>query len=152
MAMLTFEDVQVGDTLTAGDYAVDVAEIIAFAERYDPRPFHLDQEAGEASVFGGLVASGILTIAIWNRLRFEAEAGLAMLAGLGLDEVRYHSPVRPGDRLSLLAELTNKRYSETKPDRGIMRFRHRILNQAGETVMTCAVTLLVTTRAGARAP
>ena len=141
-----FEELETGSTIEAAGYRVSAEEIVAFAERYDPRPFHLDERAGKRSVFGGLVASGIHTIAIWNRLRLDAEAGLAMLAGLGLDELRYLRPVRPGDRLSLRAECVEKRYSQNDPDRGIMRFRHQLVNQSGEEVMTCILTLLVAAR------
>jgi acyl dehydratase len=147
-----FEDLETGGTIEAAGYRVSAEEIIGLAERYDPRPFHLDAGAGEQSVFGGLVASGIHSIAIWNRLRFDAEAGLAMLAGLGLDELRYHRPVRPGDCLSLRAECVEKRYSQNDANRGIMRFRHRLVNQDGDAVMTCIVTLLVAARGPATEP
>lgn len=138
-----FGDVELDDTLSAGPYRVEAEEIVEFARRYDPRPYHLDEEAGRQSIFGGLVASGILTIAIWNRLRFEAEAGLAQLAGLGVDKIRYHNPVRPGDVLRLEATCTAARPSASKPDRGILTYAHTILNQDGGTVMTLEVRLLV---------
>ncbi len=144
----TFDDIELGTAMAAGGYEVRADEIVAFAERYDPRPYHLDEEAARDSLFGGLVASGIHTIGMWNRLRFEAEAGLAQLAGLGLDALRFHHPVRPGDRLSLRAECVEKRRSKAKPDCGIVRFRHTLSNQADEPVMTCEVTLMVAARGG----
>jgi len=143
-----FDDIEVGDVLRSGDYAVTRDEIVEFAGRYDPRPFHLDEAAGEGSLFGGLVASGIHTIAVWNRLRLDAEGGLEMLAGLGFDELRYAVPVRPGDRLSLTATCIEKTASTSKVDRGVMRFHQSLRNQADEEVMTLVVTLLVARRPG----
>lgn len=143
-----FDDIQLGDRIAAGDYLMSREEIVEFAAKYDPRPFHLDEEAGRRSVFGGLVASGIHTVAAWNALRVEAEQGLAMLAGLGLDELRYPVPVRPGDRLSLSAECIERTPSASKPDRGVLRFRHHLLNQDGREVMTCVVSLMVARRPG----
>ncbi|MDP6706832.1 MAG: MaoC/PaaZ C-terminal domain-containing protein [Alphaproteobacteria bacterium] len=141
-----FEDLAVGDRLAAGPYRVAREEMLAFAQSYDPRPVHLDDAAGAASDFGGLVASGIYTLAVWNRLRFEAEAGLSQIAGLGLEEVRYSAPVRAGDRLDLAAECTAKRPSASRADRGIMAFQHRLLNQHGQLAMTAVVNLLVSRR------
>lgn len=142
-AAIFFDDVVLGDTLSAGPYRVEAEEIVAFASRYDPRPYHLEEEAGRQSIFGGLVASGIHTIAIWNRLRFEAEMGLAQLAGLGVDKIRYHTPVRPGDTLRLEATCSEARPSASKPDRGVLTYAHAVLNQDGEVAMTLEVRLLV---------
>ena len=100
MAKRYFEDFTVGEGFEAGGYRMTGEEIVEFARRYDPVSFHTDEAAGRHSVFGGLVASGIHTIAVWNRLRKDAEDGLVMLVGLGLDELRYPHPVRPGDVLS----------------------------------------------------
>jgi acyl dehydratase len=141
-----FEDIEVGDRLSAGPYRVERSEMLAFALKYDPRPYHVDETAAAASEFGGLVASGIHTLAVWNRLRFEAEAALAQIAGLGLEEVRYSVPVRPDDALSLEAECTTKRASASKPDRGVISFRHRLVNQRGEVAMQAVVRLLVACR------
>ncbi len=114
-----------------------------YAKRYDPRPYHVSDLAGRESHFGGLVASGTHTLSLWNELRFEAEAGLDELAGVGLDEVRYPRPVRPGDRLSLRAECIAKQLSQSKPDRGTLTFRHEISNQNGELVLSLLVQTIV---------
>jgi acyl dehydratase len=143
-----FEDIAVGERFEAGEYLMTRDEIVEFATRFDPRPFHLEEAAAEQSIFGGLVASGIHTFAAWNNLRLRSERGLHMLAGLGFDKLRYAAPVRPGDRLSLVGECFEKTPSATKPDRGVMRFRHELVNQHGETVMTVEVTLLVARRPG----
>ncbi len=95
--MVTFDDIEVGDVLRSGGYPVTRDEIVEFAGRYDPRPFHLDEAAGEGSVFGGLVASGIHTIAVWNRLRLDAEGGLVEQARPWRDALSPVAP-RPGRR------------------------------------------------------
>ncbi|MDP6343695.1 MAG: MaoC family dehydratase [Alphaproteobacteria bacterium] len=141
-----FDDLEVGDRLAADGYLMTEAEIVEFGGKFDPRPIHTDPTAARQSLFGGLIASGIHTLAAWNRLRFQAEDGLAMLAGLGLDEVRYAAPVRPGDRLSLRAECIEKTPSASKPDRGIMRFRHVLTNQRGEETMSLASIMMVARR------
>ncbi len=138
-----FDEVAVGDVISAGPREVPGAEIVTYAKRYDPRPYHVSDLAGRESHFGGLVASGTHTLSLWNELRFEAEAGLDELAGVGLDEVRYPRPVRPGDRLSLRAECIAKQLSQSKPDRGTLTFRHEISNQNGEFVLSLLVQTIV---------
>lgn len=146
MTATYFDDVALGQRFEAGDYLMTREEIVEFASRFDARPFHVDEKVAEASIFGGLVASGIHTFAAWNNLRLRSERGLRMLAGLGVDKLRYAAPVRPGDRLSLVGECIEKTPSESKPDRGVMRFRHDLVNQHGETVMTLELSLLVARR------
>ena len=141
-----YEDIAVGGSLQADGFEVTKSDIVAFGSQFDPRAIHTDEKAAQSSIFGGLVASGIHNLAAWNRLRYDAEAGLVQLAGLGLDELRYQAPVRPGDRLHLTAECIEKRRSLSNADRGIMRFRHRLLSQHDEEVMTLIVSLLVARR------
>ena len=141
-----FDDIAVGDRFEAGEYLMTRDEIIEFATRFDPSPFHMDEAAAGRSIFGGLVASGIHTFAAWNHLRLKAEQGLQMLAGLGVDRLRYEAPVRPGDRLSVRAECIEKTASASKSDRGVLRFHHVLLNQDGERVMTLELSLLVARR------
>ena len=141
-----YEDIIVGGSLQADGFDITKSDIVAFGCQFDPRAIHTDEDAAQSSIFGGLVASGIHNLAAWSRLRFDAEAGLAQLAGLGLDELRYHVPVRPGDRLHLTAECIEKRRSLSNAEHGIMRFRHRLLNQDDDEVMTLIVSLLVARR------
>ncbi len=146
MAKRYFEDYAVGDTVEAGGYRVTSEEIVEFARRYDPVPVHVDEAAARDSMFGGLVASGIHTIAVWNRLRKDAEDGLVMLAGLGIDELRYPHPVRPDDVPSMRSEVIEISPSARKPDRAVMRFRQTVTNQDGVEVMTAVLALLVAGR------
>ena len=138
-----FNDLKPGDTLAAGGFEVTRDDIIRFARRYDPRPYHTDEDSARSSIFGGLVASGAQTLAIWNSLRFQAENGLAQLATLSLDGVHYNAPVRPDDCLRLEAEVVSCQRSLRKPDRGVVKFQHGLINQDDVRVMDAEVNLLV---------
>jgi acyl dehydratase len=147
MAPKYFEDFKVGEILRGGPYTVSREEILQFAREFDPQPFHLDEAAANASVFGGLTASGAHTVALQIKLIHQCESrDQAVLAALGWDEVRFPKPVRPGDTLSLCNECIETRASETKPDRGIARMRIELVNQKGETVLTSVHTILVARR------
>lgn len=148
MGRIYFDDIEVGAVRQAGAHQVTRQDIVAFAERYDPQPFHLDEAAGRASLFGGLVASGIHTIAIWNHIRVTELDQFVMLAGLGLDGVRYGRPVRPGDVLAVRSECVEKTPSASKPDRGVVRFRHQVINQDGDEVMVAELLLMIARRQG----
>ena len=106
--MLYFEDLEVGMAAEAGSRTVTKEGIIEFAEQWDPQPFHVDEEAAEESIFGGLVASGLHTLSSCNVLATDAIFGdLAVLGGRGIDELRFHEPVRPGDTLRVRAEVVS---------------------------------------------
>ncbi len=138
-----------GRRFTTGTIAVDAAAIRAFAAQYDPQPFHLDEAAARASVFGRLVASGWHTMALTMRLLVEGGLQPAWgLNGLGADELRWPRPVEPGDVLQAEWEVIEIRSSSSKPDRGIARFRITTRNQRGEVVLTLVTTVLVPRRVG----
>jgi acyl dehydratase len=118
-------------------------EIVEMAQRFDPQPFHLDDEAAAASHFGGLVASGLHTLAASIRLGAGEVPATAAVAGLGLDEIRMLQPVRPGDRLEQTTEVTELRPSASRPDRGIVRGKRTVRNQDGVPVMTYEVAWMV---------
>ena len=105
----TYEDVTVGATASFGEYEMTREEILRFAEQYDPQPFHTDEEAAEQSMFGGLVASGWHTAAVTMRM---VVVGLledsGSMGAVGVDELRWPNPVRPGDVLSIEAEVVDK--------------------------------------------
>ncbi|MCU4718486.1 MaoC family dehydratase [Halapricum hydrolyticum] len=101
-----FEDLSVGDTETFGTYTVTREEIVEFARQYDPQPFHVDPEAAAQSPFGGLVASGWHTTAMTMRVLVDGFLARAATRGaLGVDELRWYDPVRPGDTLSARSEV-----------------------------------------------
>ncbi|MFT3816369.1 MAG: MaoC family dehydratase [Rubrivivax sp.] len=132
-----FDDFAVGERFEFGAYTVTREEIVDFARRYDPQPFHLDEEAGRASHFGGLVASGWMTTAVLMRLLCDHFLPRQSSMGSpGVDEVRWLEPVRPGDTLRVRTEVLECRASRSKPDRGVLRCRHELVNQHGRVVAT----------------
>jgi acyl dehydratase len=141
-----FDDFDVGQTTTVGHYLITEDEIIEFASKWDPEPFHVDAEAASASVFGGLTACGTHIIAIRNWLIHRLPNKAHVLAGLGIDELRFSAPVRPGDQLSLTNECVETRPSSSKPDRGIVRSRLTVTNQDGVAVLTTLEAILVARR------
>ena len=147
-----FEDIEFGDSQKAGPYSVSKDEIIQFAEKYDPRPFHIDEAAAARSVFAGLSASAAHTFAIFYSLTNKLHPPIRAIAALGYDELRLPNPVRPDDELDLDVRVLEKRESKSKSDRGIFRFRAFLRNQRRETVLECISNILVARRPHANAP
>jgi acyl dehydratase len=132
-----FDDLPAGTVIDLGTYAVTKAEILDFARKYDPQPFHTDEEAAKASIFGGLIASGWHTCSMMMRLLCDSLLlRAASLGSPGIDEVRWLLPVRPGDTLHGRMEVVEARASKSKPDRGVIKSRWEVRNQNGELVMT----------------
>jgi acyl dehydratase len=135
--MRYFEDFQVGQVAEAGPYVVTREELLDFARKFDPQPFHLDEEAAKKTHFGGLVTSGWHTAAMAHRmLVMDLLNDTASLGSPGVDELRWLKPVRPGDSLRLRIEVLELMPSRSRPERGSIRFAFAMLNQHGETVMT----------------
>jgi acyl dehydratase len=134
---LSFEDFEPGQVYELGSKVVAEDEIVAFARQFDPQPFHLDPEAAKDSVFGGLIASGWHTGAMWMRLYVDSLLGGASGQGSsGIEELRWLAPVRPGDTLSGRLIVLEVASSESHPDRGTIRIRGEMVNQDGVPVMT----------------
>ena len=141
---LLFDDISVGMVLaTTEPYEMTKEEIVEVAGRWDPQPFHLDEEAAAATDFGGLVASGLHTIAASVRLGTREVPATAAVAGLGMDELRMRHPVRPGDLLQQSTEVVEVRPSRSRPDRGIVRGRRTVRNQDGVVVLAYVLTWMV---------
>lgn len=131
---LYLEDLTPGLTVTTGSYAFSEAEIIGFAEKYDPQPFHTDPEAAKASLFQGLAASGWHTAAITMRL-LVTHGTLFGDGAIGLGcEISWPKPVRAGDMLQVTSEVLDVRPSQSKPNQGLVTVRSTTLNQHGEPV------------------
>jgi acyl dehydratase len=131
-----FEDFEPGHVFELGSRTVTADEIVAFARDWDPQPFHTDEEAAAASVFGGLIASGWHTGAMWMRLYVDAVLlGAASMGSPGIEELRWLAPVRPGDTLYARLTVLEAKPSERRPDRGTIRSRAEMVNQDGVTVM-----------------
>ncbi len=132
-----FEDYVPGSVHEFGCISVEEAEVIDFARRFDPQPFHMDPEAAKQSIFGGLIASGWHTASLAMRLLVDHYIShVASLGSPGVDEIRWLKPVRPGDILSLRVTHLESQRSRSKPDQGFIRGLTEVLNQHGDVVMT----------------
>ena len=132
----TFDDFEPGQVHELGTHTVTEEEILAFARQFDPQSFHVDPEAAKESVFGGLIASGWHTGALWMRLYVDSLlGGAASMGSPGIEELRWLAPVRPGDTLSGRLTVLETTPSERRPDRGTVRIRGEMVNQDGVTVM-----------------
>ena len=126
-----YDDCEVGHVFELGEVTMIKEEIIEFARKYDPQPFHVDEEAAAASMYGGIIASGWHTVSVCMRLIVDNMMGpdSGGIGSPGLSEVSWPKPVRPGDTLRLRAEIIEKIPSRSKPDRGFWRVRFTPLNQ-----------------------
>ena len=146
--MSAYAAIAVGDIHDYGSHTFTAEEIKTFAGAFDPQPFHIDEEAARRSPFGGLIASGWHTASLCMRLvvaLLGPDSG--SLGSPGVDELRWLKPVRPGDELSVRAEVLEANPSRSKPDRGLVKFRYTMRNQNGEEVMTMIALGLVLRRA-----
>jgi len=131
-----FEDLEVGYETDCGSVEVTEAEMLEFAERYDPQPIHIDEEAAKRSMFGDIIASGWLTCALSARLLVKGYMNdNATLGGNGMDEVRWHQPVYAGDELSVHAELVDKEAGDN-PAFGHTTAKVTTTNQRDDVVLT----------------
>ncbi len=138
MDTLYFEDFTPGDRIELpGRYTFTREEMLAFARQYDPQPFHVDEEAARRSIYGGLIASGWLTVSVCFRLAVDGLIHrVASMGSPGVDEIRWLKPVREGDTLAVALEVLEGRPSQSRPDRGIIHTRYEVRNQRDELVMT----------------
>jgi acyl dehydratase len=146
MRTLYFEDIELGRRSDVGRYLLTREESVAFAQRWDPQPFHVDEDAAARSIYGGLTASSLHLFAICTRLFFDWEERIAILAMLGKDAVRFPSPARPGEELRYATTCTDKRESRSKLDRGIVTLSDELRNPRGDIVLAQQVSLLVSRR------
>lgn len=141
-----WEDLNEGERLSCSPVVFKQTDIINFAKRYDPQSFHIDEAIANASIFGGLIASALHTISACTRVVVEAQDELAIMSGLGMDEVKLFNPVRPGDVLSIEAYWSDLKRSRSKPDRGIAGLKCKVSNQRGEPVVEYGYRYLVACR------
>lgn len=131
-----FEDFPVGRVFEGPGPTVTEAQIIEFASKYDPQSFHVDPAAAKESIYGGLISSGWLTASLTMRMIFDAYLkDSAGMGSPGIDNLRWHRPVRPGDTLRMKMTVQESRPSTSKPDRGIVVNLWEVFNQRDELVM-----------------
>ena len=145
-----YEDIEVGSVARFGSYAVALDEVLDFARKFDPQPFHLSDEAAAKTHFGKLAASGWHTAAMTMAMIVADQdaQGHQGLGSPGIDELRFIKPVYPGDTLSCTREILEKRVSQSKPDMGIFRTRVVTSNQNGEPVLSYVANAFVKVRGG----
>ena len=148
--MIFWEDIEVGATERFGRYEVTREEIIAFAEAYDPQPFHLSDEAAAKTHFGKLAASGWHTGAMAMRMIVDhiAPQEVASLGSPGLDDLRWLKPVHAGDILTMEGEVLDKRPMRSRPGIGLHKTRNSVFNQHGEEVMRFTSNVMTAMRDG----
>jgi acyl dehydratase len=135
--MRYWEDFQPGDVTELGSVTVSEEEIVEFARRYDPQPFHVDGEAAKRGPFGGLAASGWHTAALFMGMFVRGILlDSASLGSPGVEAIRWTAPVRPGDTLTGRVTVTDVQPSSKRPDRGTVFTTSEVFNQDGELVMT----------------
>lgn len=143
--MLYFEDIEIGQEKEVGRYTPSRDEIISFATQWDPQPFHIDDEAASASVFGGLSASSCHTYSICSLIFSRSAPKLKTAAMLGL-EVRFPNPVRPDEELTMSETFLEKRPSGSRPTLGVVKSQTSLRNPGGEEVMRMESNYLVERR------
>ena len=147
---MTFDEFHPGQRLTYGPATISEAEIVAFANAYDPQWFHADVERARTGRWNGLIASGWQTCSIAMRLVVDgALRGSESFGSPGLDYLKWLVPVRPGDELTVHAEVLDARRSERNPALGVLRWRWHLVNQSGAAVLELVATSLFDLAQGA---
>jgi acyl dehydratase len=146
--MRYFDDIEVGDETLFGHYDVTREEVLEFARKYDPQPFHLSDEAAAKTHFGRLAASGWHTCAMTMAViaRYVVKEEQAGLGSPGVDEVRWLKPVYPGDRLTVRGTVVDMTPSRSKPHIGVIRTRTVVSNQDGADVMSFTSIVMIQRR------
>lgn len=143
MKLKYFDDYEVGQTETAGSYVADKDEMISCAKKWDPQPFHVDEKTAQESIYGGITAPSVYTMAIANWLGHQFGYTMMSMGLLSYEHMEFPNPVRPGDILTLSSTIIEKRESRTKPDRGVIRFNTVVSNQKDEPVLTFEVKVMM---------
>lgn len=145
--MIHYEDLPVGDHRLLGPTTVSADEIVAFARRYDPQPFHLGDAGARDTYFGSLAASGWHTAALTMKLLMTGRSEpLASLGSPGFEDLRWRRPVYPGDRLWVAVTVTDKRQSKSRPEMGLVHFAVETRNQDDRVVMSYRTVSLIARR------
>ena len=146
MARRYLEDIGEGERLQCRQVTITREDIVEFARRFDPQPFHTNEDAAKGSYFGGLIASSLHTLSACTRAIVEAQGDVAILSGVGMDEAKMFNPVRPGDVLFIEAWWDGLKRSRSKPGFGFARIRCKVTNQRGEPVVEYGYRYMVACR------
>ncbi len=150
--LLYYEDFVLNEPFETGEYAVTAEEIITFATEFDPLPFHVDEDLAAQTMTGGLIASGWHVLSMQMRMIYDGILyRTASMGSFGLDEVKWISPVRPGDVLRLKRTALSKRVSKSRPEMGIIQFKWEVFDQTGTLKCVTVGANLVQTRASIEA-
>jgi acyl dehydratase len=138
-----FEDFLVGAKSDLGEHTFVADEMIAFAEKFDPQPVHVDPQAAAKTVYGGLIASGLYTCSVMmGMLTKQILIGSSAMGSTGIDEIRWLKPVRPGDTMKVSVEIEGARLSHSRFDRGVIVMRWDGVNQHGDAVVYVRAKLM----------
>ena len=148
MTKTYYEDIEVGPSGRFGSYEMTKEEIIEFATRFDPQPFHLDDDFAKTTHFGALCASGWHTASALMRMLVDygKETGLVSLGSPGLQDLKWAKPVFVGDILSVEREYLGKRLSKSRPGLGLVTFNNYVYNHHNDVVMSVKGTMMVACR------
>src|SRR5829696_10049366 len=153
-----FDELRIGDTFVLGSHVFTAEEIKAFAARFDPQAFHVDEEAAVRSHFGGLCASGWHSASVWMRLmvdyrrrfdderRARGEPAVELGASPGFRDLKWMRPVYAGDTITYQSEVVELRVSKSRPEWGLMSLRNSGTNQKGEPVLSFVSTVFIQRR------
>jgi acyl dehydratase len=148
MAKLYFEDFEPGAVRDYGPRLVTREEIVGFAAEFDPQPMHLDEEAGRASMLGGLAASGWHTCSLMMRMAADGFVlNSASMGAPGVDEVRWLAPLRPGSRITLRTTVLDSRSSASRPEMGFVKMLFEVCDDKNTLLMTLTASLIMGRRA-----
>ena len=138
------EDFKKGDIFDLGEHTFSEEEIVDFAKKYDPFPFHIDKNAAEKTVFSGIISSGWLTALVWLGMMHKSFLSYDTTMGSpGHEEMIWPKPVRPGDSVSGQLEILESRKSKSKPGLGFVRYEAKLINQNNEIVFLTKSTLMI---------
>lgn len=139
-----FDDLSVGFGFETASREISLDDILDHAKKWDPQPFHIDPDAAAQSPYGGIIASGLHTVLVAFSLTLEANIwNEASLGSPGMQDIKWLKPVYPGNKIRVVAELTESKASASRPDRGFATFRYDVFNQSDEMVAQYSITHLL---------
>ena len=135
--LIYFEDLEIGQKIKLGSISISKNEIISFAEKFDPQPFHTNEIKAKESIFGGLCASGWHTCSLFMRILYDGFLiNSAALGSPGMDEIRWLKPLRPGETITGIGEVIKKTPSKSRPEIGSLIINYEVFNKNNELIMT----------------